>query len=109
VSIALFLRVHTTTAQIHPPLKLRVKAGSCKGAMPFTLKLERREADKNKTLEIRLLEATKLLLAGLLEQLRRSNWLSYKVGQLASGLVRMCVNNTGRRKYPWFCGNYLGM
>jgi hypothetical protein len=23
--------------------------------------------------------------------------------------VRMCVNNTGRRKYPWFCGNYLGM
>jgi hypothetical protein len=45
-----------------------VNAGSYKGAMPFPLELERPEADKNKTLEIRLLETAKLLLAGLLER-----------------------------------------
>jgi hypothetical protein len=45
-----------------------VNAGSYKGAMPFILKLERPETDKNKTLEITLLETAKLLFAGLLER-----------------------------------------
>jgi hypothetical protein len=66
VSIALFLRVYT--AQAHPPLKLLVNSGSYKGAMPFILKLERPQADKNKAIKIRLLGTAKLLLAGLLEQ-----------------------------------------